>query len=444
MDLNPQFYFWTTIILIAIMMGVLQLTCAYLILAERKISAWAQDRLGPNRVGPWGVLQPIADGLKFLFKEEIIPGHVDRLFYLLAPGIAISTATFAFAVVPFGPTMPPPVLMDYRVHPARPVWPQTQQELRQVLEADRANAEQSGEPTYEERVRRYNDTLQFVIAPHVGIGVVWVFAISSLAVYAIVLGGWSSNNKYSLLGSLRSSAQLISYEIPLGLSVLGVFLITGSLNLETIIDYQARHGWNILFQPLAALLFATSVFAECNRLPFDLPEAEQELVGGYHTEYSALKFGMFFLGEYTHMITTSFLVMILFFGGWHLPGVAVPGSEGVGAAIVKVLVLAVKMALFICFYMLVRWTLPRFRFDQLMGLAWKVLMPLGLVSLLMVLVVQHYQINHWWLLPASIIVLVASGALALSLPRPPARAPIVVSGHPVGEPALVEDRLAAR
>ncbi len=334
------------------------------------------------------------------------------------------------------------MLVDYRSATPGPVWPQTKQEMEEVLRADRDNAAQSGQPSYEEKVQRYNETVQFVIAPHVDIGIVWVFAISSLTVYAIVLGGWSSNNKYSFLGSLRSSAQLISYEIPMGLSVLGVFLVSGSLNLERIIDYQVHHGWNILFQPLAALLFATSIFAECNRLPFDLPEAEQELVGGYHTEYSALKFGMFFLGEYTHMITTSFLIVILFFGGWHLPGVPSEADAGIGWTILKILIFAAKMAFFIFVFMIVRWTLPRFRFDQLMGLAWKVLMPLGLLSLLAVLVVKQYDLNHWWLLPLSIAILIGTGAVTLLMPRAPARAPIVLRGHPVGEPALLEDRLS--
>ena len=321
------FSFWVTLILIAAVMGALQGTCAYLILAERKISAWAQDRLGPNRVGPWGTLQPIADGVKFLLKEEIIPANVDKLFYIVGPAVAISTALLAFAVVPFGPTTPPPTLLDYRKsldNPEAkpiPVWPQTREEENAILAADREHARRTDAKNYEEERTEYNDTIQFVIAPHVDIGIVFNFAIGSLAVYGIVLGGWSSNNKYSMLGSLRSSAQLISYEIPLGMSVLGIMLVTGSLNLEKIIDYQVHHGWNILFQPLAALLFVTSVFAECNRLPFDLPECEQELVGGYHTEYSAMKFALFFLGEYTHMITTSFLVVILFFGGWELPGV---------------------------------------------------------------------------------------------------------------------------
>jgi NADH-quinone oxidoreductase subunit H len=449
---GPQFSFWITLLLIVVAMGAIQGTCAYLILLERKISAWAQDRIGPNRVGrpllPWGLAQPIADGLKFLFKEQIIPRNVDRLFYLLAPGIAILTATLAFAVVPFGPTSPAPVLMDYRVDPPRPVWPQTAEEMKAVLAADEehvrlTNAATPGKTvkTYAKQVEEYNQPwqVQFVIAPHVDIGVIWVFAIGSLAVYAIILAGWSSNNKYSFLGSLRSSAQLLSYEIPMGLSVLGIFLVTGSLNIERIIDYQAHHGWNILFQPLAGLLFAISIFAECNRLPFDLPEAEQELVGGYHTEYSGMKFAMFFLGEYTHMITTSFLIVALFFGGWHFPWIAEPGEFTWGVAIVKLLVFAIKMVLFICFSMLIRWTLPRFRFDQLMGLAWKVLMPLGVLSLLAVLVVRHMGWNDWAMLPLSILILIAMTALTLRMPRRPSRPPVIIRGHPISGSVVFED-----
>ncbi|HTU17269.1 MAG TPA: complex I subunit 1 family protein [Gemmataceae bacterium] len=477
------FSFWIALILIAIMMGVLQGTCAYLILAERKISAWAQDRLGPNRVGPWGLLQPIADGIKFLLKEEIIPNHVDRLFYMVGPAVAVSTALLAFAVVPFGPTTPPPVLedrrtdemieksrqplaaeerellesnRDFREQSRGRIWPQTASEEAYVLAADRAYAnanKEKGVKGYEDQLRDYNapyeqkitdynlstlEHIQYVIAPHVDIGIVFNFAVGSLAVYGIVLGGWSSNNKYSMLGALRSSAQLISYEIPLGLSVLGVMAVTGSLNLETILDYQVKHGWNILFQPLAALLFATSVFAECNRLPFDLPEAEQELVGGYHTEYSAMKFALFFLGEYTHMITTSFLVVILFFGGWHFPGV--DSIPGVGGVIVKLIVIAVKMTLFIIFYMLIRWTLPRFRFDQLMGLTWKVLLPLALINLICVIVVKQYNQSEWLLLPLSIAMLLAIAGLALYMPRQRSRAPVRFTGHVAsGPPALVHD-----
>ncbi len=404
-----------TILFIVIIMGVLQGTCAYLTLLERKVAAWTQDRIGPNRVGPLGLIQPIADGIKFLLKEQVIPSHVDKVFYLLAPGVSVGTALLAFAVVPFGPTTPPP---------ARP-WQQTRAEEAKYLEEH---------PAFKEQVQVYNDTVQFVIAPHVDIGIVFVFAVTSLAVYGIVLGGWSSNNKYSFMGSLRSSAQLISYEIPLGLSVLGIMLMSGALNLEKIIDYQVHNGWHVLYQPLACLLFIISVFAECNRLPFDLPEAEQELVGGYHTEYSAMKFALFMLGEYTHMITTSFLVIILFFGGWQvLPWVPMP--EGVWGAVAKIAVFAGKMALFILFYMVVRWTIPRFRFDQLMGLAWKVLMPLALINLVCVLIVRHFGLSPWLLLPISLVILLGAGALTVRPPRGPTRVNVPYRGHGTGKPA---------
>lgn len=432
------FSFWITLLIIAVVVGALQGTCAYLILAERKISAWAQDRLGPNRVGPWGLLQPIADGIKFLLKEDIIPGHVDKLFYLLAPCIAVGTALLAFAVVPFGSTTPPPVLMDYRQKPAQAVWPQTVEEEKAILAADAKHAADAGAKTFAEKLADYKDTLQFVIAPHVNIGIVFNFAVGSLAVYGVLLGGWSSNNKYSLLGGLRSSAQLISYEIPLGMSVLGVLIVTGSLNLETIIDYQVKHGWNVIFQPLAALLFVTSVFAECNRLPFDLPEAEQELVGGYHTEYSAMKFALYFLGEYTHMITTSFLVAIVFLGGWHFPGIdTIPG---IGGIVAKLIVFAAKMVLFIVFYMLIRWTLPRFRFDQLMGLTWKVLLPLALINVVFVIVVKQLNLSDWLLLPLSIGTLILVAAATLNTPRQRPRAPVRFAGHvSSGPPAVLHE-----
>lgn len=377
-----------TLVTIAAVLGAILGGCAYLIYIERKIAAFVQDRIGPNRVGPFGLLQPIADGLKFLFKEDIIPDHVDKLLFLLAPAVAMGTALLAFAVVPFGAT----------------------------------------DPT--------STGYQFVIAPRVDIGILWVFAISSLAVYGIILGGWSANNKYSFIGALRSSAQLVSYEIPLGLSILGVALFTGSLNLERIIQYQAQGflSWNIWYQPLAFLLFLTGAFAECNRLPFDLPEAEQELVGGYHTEYSALKFGMFFLGEYTHMITTSFLVAILFFGGWHLPWAAEPGPLTLGGAIVKLVVLGGKMMLVILAYMMVRWTIPRFRFDQLMGLAWKVLIPLAVVNLVIVTVVLEFELPRWLLLPVSLALFIGAAALTLRLPAAPSRRPLPRLVHPAQAP----------
>lgn len=459
--------FWLTLILIAAVMGAVQGTCAYLILAERKISAWAQDRVGPNRVGrefglPFGLLQPIADGIKFLLKEQVIPGHVDKLFYLIAPCLAVSTALMAIAVVPFGPTTAPPPLLDYRNDAQRKlsaklerlsdderreyleggqynkegargaVWPRTKKEEAFVLAADAAHAKATGEKPYAEKLAEYEKAVQFVIAPHVDIGIVFVLAVGSLGAYAIILGGWSSNNKYSLLGSLRSSAQLISYEIPMGMSVLGVMLVTGSLNVEKMIAYQHEQGWNVLFQPVMALLFVTSIFAECNRVPFDLPEAEQELVGGYHTEYSGMKFALFFLGEYTHMITTSFLAVALFFGGWLLPGVTAPGWGGWGDAVLKLAVYGLKMLLFIIFYMYIRWTLPRFRFDQLMGLAWKVLMPLALVNVLIVFYVRHFDLSKWWMLPLSVASLVAAALVSLRLPsRAAAKADVRWRGHPV-------------
>jgi NADH-quinone oxidoreductase subunit H len=386
------FSFWATIITIIVVMGVIQGICAYLILLERKLSAYLQDRIGPNRVGPRGLLQPIADGLKFLFKEDIIPSHVEKLLYVLAPAVALSTALLAFAVVPFGPTSAPPP-------DATP-----------------------------EQIAAYRDSYQFVIAPNIDIGILFVFAVTSLAVYGIIMGGWSSDNKYSFLGALRSSAQLISYEIPVGLSILGIVLLTGSLNLEQIIQGQVtpRGGgwgvWYICYQPLAFLLFLTGAFAECNRLPFDLPEAEQELVGGYHTEYSALKFALFFLGEYGHMITTSFLMAALFLGGWHLPLVgSFVESWGIVGKLILLVVFNLKMFFFIVVYMLVRWTLPRFRYDQLMGLAWKVLIPLALLNLLAVMVVKQLGASAWWLLPLSIVSIIAAGLAATrpgSRPRP--------------------------
>jgi NADH-quinone oxidoreductase subunit H len=436
-----------TLILIVAVIAVIMGTCAYLILLERKIAAWVQDRVGPNRAGPLGLLQPIADGIKFLLKEQIVPSHVDKLFYMMGPAIALTTALMAIVVVPLGRTTVPPTLIDHRSEvdpdhfkdtPVKPIWPQTRQEEEQVLAADEKWAVANGQLSYKSKLAEYNDTVQFVIAPHVDIGIVLVFAIGSLAVYAIVLGGWSSNNKYSFMGSLRSSAQLISYEFPMGLSVLGVFLVTGSLNLEQIIEHQYLGGWNVLFQPLACLLFITAVFAECNRLPFDLPEAEQELVGGYHTEYSGMKFALYFLGEYSHMVTTSFLVVAVFFGGWLFPGVAEPGPGGV---VIKLVIFGAKMILFICFYMVIRWTIPRFRFDQLMGLAWKSLLPLGVLNLVFVLLVQHYrplgQYSAWLLLPLSVGLLGAAAYVGLVMPGEPARASLGVYGHGTGRPVVV-------
>ncbi|MFN0055449.1 MAG: NADH-quinone oxidoreductase subunit NuoH [Planctomycetales bacterium] len=336
------------LIKIALVVGASQAAVAYLVLVERKAAAYLQDRLGPNRVGPWGLFQPIADGLKFILKEEIIPDGADRVLFLIAPLSILAAATFVFATIPFGYVVP---------------WPGS-------------------------------DPIALTIAPNIDIGVLFVFAVGSLGVYGVILGGWSSNNKYSLLGGLRSSAQLVSYEIPLGLSVIGVLLFSGSLKMETIMTSQAQSGWWwIAVQPLGFVVFMVSGCAEAARLPFDLPECEQELVGGYHTEYTGMKFGMFAFAEYLHMITVAFLAVILFFGGWHFWGLA-PYTDanevGLFGALVRVVVLNTKVLLMIFFFMWIRWSLPRFRYDQLMDLAWKAMIPLGLINLVICAFCQEF------------------------------------------------------
>jgi NADH-quinone oxidoreductase subunit H len=361
-----------TLITIAIAMGAILTACAYLVLAERKVSARMQDRIGPNRVGPFGLLQPLADAIKILLKEDISPSNVDPFLFMIAPTISVFTTLMAFAVVPFGPVE------------QAPSW------------------------------------LRLIIAPHVDIGIVFIFAITSLAVYGVILGGWASNNKYSALGSLRASAQVISYEIPLGMSVLGVALLGGTLNLEQILGQQANagiSGWYVWYQPLACLIFFTSALAESNRLPFDLPECEQELIGGYHTEYGGLRFVMFFLGEYTHVVTISFLTIILFFGGWHFPWIATPESAYAGAWLVKIGVLLAKVGAVILVIMLIRWTIPRFRFDQLMALTWQVLIPLSLANVVIVMTVLQFGWNRWWLLPMSLGLFLAAGVLGVNAKR---------------------------
>lgn len=360
------------LILILAVLGTMLGACSYAIWLERKLAAWIQDRVGPNRVGKFGLLQPIADGAKFLLKEDIIPSHVDKVLFVIAPTISVFTTMLALSVVPLGPTT-------------------------------------------------LGEGFNFVIAPKVDIGIVFLFSVTSLAVYGIILGGWSSNNKYSVLGALRSSAQVVSYEIPLGLSVLGIALMAGSLNLETVIDAQAQgglFGWNIWYQPLAALIFFLAALAESNRLPFDLPECEQELIGGYHTEYSALKFGMFFLGEYTHVFTVSFLCSVLFLGGWHFPGIADPEDVGLLATVLKIGVLLTKVLGFLLLIMLLRWCLPRFRFDQLMGLCWKAMIPLSLANMICVMVVREFDLSWLWLPVSSFVLFCTAGYLGFK-PAPP-------------------------
>ncbi len=378
---------------IGVALGGILTTCAYLILLERKLSAWMQDRLGPNRVGPLGLLQPLADGAKLMLKEDIIPGHVNKFLFVLGPAISVFTTMLAFAVVPFGP------------------------------------------------VSHEKGQFPFVIAPGVDLGIVFIFAVTSLAVYSIILGGWASNNKYSALGSLRASAQVVSYEIPLGMSVVGLALLHSSMSLEKILTQQAEMGflgWNIWYQPVACLIFFTAALAESNRLPFDLTECEQELVGGFHTEYSAMKWAMFFLGEYTHVITISFLTSVLFFGGWHFPFIAEAASAYPGAWVVKVAVLLFKVSCMIVLIQMLRWTIPRFRFDQLMSLAWKGLIPMATANVLIVMCVLEFNLPRIWLFPLSVALFVAVGLIGTqaSLPaggatvrRKKVTAPVVAAAH---------------
>lgn len=402
----PEFDLTKALILIVAVMGAGLGLVAYLTLGERKVSAWIQDRVGPNRVGPGGLLQPLADGGKFFLKEEVIPAHVDRVFYVLAPAVGVITALLALAVVPVGGATPAPD-------------PQPT-----VAAFDAAQSD-------------YRSQLSLVIAPGLDVGVLYVFALGSLAVYGVILAGWSANNKYSLLGALRSSAQIISYEIPLGMAVLGVFLVVGSLNLERIAAWQASHvWWLVAFQPLAALLFMVSAYAEGSRLPFDLPEAEQELVGGFHTEYSSMKLGLLLMTEFIHLITAGFMMSILFLGGWALFGLENLVTDPVGNAAVKAIILVVKMFLYCVFALVVRWTIPRFRFDQLMNLAWKVMIPLALANLVCVVLVLEFRWPLYVLTAASLALFFAAAALSVraagTITNPKRRVRALPPGIPAG------------
>ena len=310
----------------AVLLFILLTACAYMTLLERRLLGKFQVRYGPNRVGPFGLLQPLADGLKLVFKESFMPAHVDVIVYWLAPAISMIAALFVYAVIPFGPEV---TLFGQRV-PLR--------------------------------------------LADVNVGILLVLATSSVGVYGIILGGWSSNNKYSLLGSLRSSAQLISYELALGLAVISVVLTAGSLSLVRIVEAQ-RHVWFVALQPLGFLIFLIAAVAETNRAPFDLPEAEQELIAGYQTEYGGFKFAMFYIGEYVAIVTMSALATTLFWGGWWGP--VLPG----------LIWFVFKTLAFVFFFVWLRATLPRVRHDQLMALGWKFLIPLGLLNLVVTAVV---------------------------------------------------------
>ena len=304
---------------------------------ERRGAGLIQDRPGPNRVGPFGLLQPLADAVKFFMKEDIVPANADRFLYVIAPGIAVFSAMTTFAVIPYGATA------------------------------------------------TFNGREVPLIGADVSIGILYLFALTSLSVYGIVLAGWSSNNKFSLIGGIRSSAQIISYELAMTTAAAGVILTAGSFRLTDVVAMQAGTWfgflprWNVLPQFLGFVVFYVATFAETNRVPFDLPEAEAELVGGYHTEYSSMKFAMFFMAEYINMVVASALTVTLYFGGWTLPGFH---PQGLGGVLLSVVVFAAKTAFFVWVFIWVRWTLPRFRYDQLMRLGWKALLPLALLNLL--------------------------------------------------------------
>ncbi len=322
------------LIILAKVVGVFSVTLLgvmAMIVAERRVAGFMQYRQGPNRVGFGGILQPVADGIKSFMKEDIIPDRANKPIYMLAPVLVMVPALMTFAVIPFGA----PLEIGGRVI------------LLQVA--------------------------------NINIGLLYILALTSVGVYGIVLAGWSTGSKFPLMGGLRSSAQLISYELAMGLAIIGVIMISGGLTFNTIIAHQQETGWNIWKQPLAALIFLVAMFAETNRLPFDLTEAEQELVGGYFTEYSSFKFAMFLLSEYANMITASAFMVCLFFGGWDVPFVDEVDLGGWGVAL-SVMSFVTKVGLFLFLYILVRWTLPRFRYDQLMRLGWKFMLPLALLN----------------------------------------------------------------
>jgi NADH-quinone oxidoreductase subunit H len=328
------FFIIEKVLLISVVLVLSLVVAMYSTWGERKVAAWIQDRLGPNRAGPMGLLQPLADGGKLFFKEEIIPTNSSRFLFILGPSIAMLVACMTSAVIPWG---------DSLVIAGR--------------------------------------TVSLQIAD-VNIGILFIFGVVSMGVYGIMLGGWASNNKYSLLASIRAASQIISYELPMGLALIALLMLTGSLSLKDIVEQQ-RHGlWNVVYQPLGFFIFLICAFAECNRAPFDLPEAENELNGGYHLEYSSMKLGFFLFAEYINMFISSALLSTMYFGGYAFPYM---DSLGLAPNIITILgfvALFIKTLLFIFFFMWVRWTVPRFRYDQLMRLGWKILIPLALLNML--------------------------------------------------------------
>lgn len=321
-------------ILIVIIFLISLTIAAYATYGERKFAAFFQDRIGPNRAGPWGLLQPLADGAKFFMKEEIIPRASDKFLFILAPCVFMITALMTSAIIPWGKSF-------------------------------------------------FFGTHEFSLqVADLNVGILYILAVLSVGGYGIMIGGWASNNKFSLLGALRATSQMISYELPMGMAIIAIILMTGSFSLRDIVDAQQGFGWHVFYQPLGFLIFLICAFAECNRAPFDLPEAENELIGGYHTEYSSMKLGLFLFAEYINMFISSAIIVSLYFGGYHFPGIEKLGLSPNLEAVISVGVFFTKIFCFIFLFMWVRWTLPRFRYDQLMRLGWKVLIPLAILNVL--------------------------------------------------------------
>lgn len=332
-----EFFIYKAILVLCVF-GVMLLVAMYSTYLERKVAAFIQDRVGPDRAGPFGLLQPLADGVKMFMKEEIIPNVSNKALFIIGPCIAMLTAIMAGVVVPWGGTL------------------------------------EFGESKY---------VLQIV---DLNFGILYVFGVVSIGVYGIMIGGWASNNKFSLLGAIRASAQMISYEIAMGLSIVSLVMMTGTLSLREIVEFQSGgmagvwNFWNVCYQPLGFLIFLICAFAECNRTPFDLPESETELVGGYHTEYSSMKLGFYLFAEYINMFISSAIISTLYFGGYNFPFMHDLGLSSNVITIIGSAVLFMKVAFFIFFFMWIRWTLPRFRYDQLMHLGWRVLIPLAIAN----------------------------------------------------------------
>jgi NADH-quinone oxidoreductase subunit H len=402
-----------SVVTIVVMVHVILVACAYLVYFERKISAYIQDRIGPNRVGfdfglkplaflkgMWGLGQSLADGIKFMLKEDYTPNRVDKVLFSLAPIIVVSPALMGFIVIPWGG-----------------VWDMPSFTIPFI------NMHIEGGPVQ-------------VAGAALNVGIVYLLAVAALGVYGVTLGGYAGNNKFSFLGGLRASAQMISYEIPLGLALLAALLAYGTVLPENIIRHQVENGWLLLSQPLACLIFFIAILAEANRAPFDNAEAEQELVGGYHTEYGSMRFALFFLAEYAHLTTSSAFLVMLFFGGYHLPGTGLPGLEllspdatGILAVLAKVAVFLTKVVLVVCFTMVIRWTIPRLRYDQIMMGGWQMLIPLALLNVVVVSIMIYLGLTGIVPMLLANVLLTAIAVVALPLlPKPDANRRIPLYG----------------